>query len=199
MNKNCLLCGVGGQGVILASKLIAYAAMEKGMSVRTSETIGMAQRGGSVVSHVRIGEKTYSPMIPKGSADVLLAFEPAEAVRSLPYLKTGKEEGCVIVNQKAVQPVTAALGGKGYDGREMLDFLEGRTQRLYVVDGEAICRKAGSAKTLNMALLGAAAASNALGISIEEMERQIRSRMKPQYQDMNLKALELGAEALLAL
>ena len=110
MNKNCLLCGVGGQGVILASKLIAYAAMEKGMSVRTSETIGMAQRGGSVVSHVRIGEKTYSPMIPKGSADVLLAFEPAEAVRSLPYLKAGKEEGCVIVNRKAVQPVTSALG-----------------------------------------------------------------------------------------
>lgn len=199
MNKNCLLCGVGGQGVILASKLIAYAAMEKGMSVRTSETIGMAQRGGSVVSHVRIGEKTYSPMIPKGSADVLLAFEPAEAVRSLSYLKAGKEEGCVIVNRKAVQPVTSALGGKGYDGREMLDFLESRTQRLYVVDGEAICRKAGSAKTLNMALLGAAAASNALGIGIEEMERQIRSRMKPQYQDMNLKALELGAEALLAL
>ena len=99
MNKNCLLCGVGGQGVVLASKLIAYAAMEKGMFVRTSETIGMAQRGGSVVSHVRVGEEIHSPMIPKGSADVLLAFEPAEAVRNLSYLKKG---GIVIVNQKAL-------------------------------------------------------------------------------------------------
>ena len=76
MGKNCLLCGVGGQGVVLASKLIAYAAMEKGMNVRTSETIGMSQRGGSVVSHVRMGELVYSPMIPKKSADVMIAFEP---------------------------------------------------------------------------------------------------------------------------
>ena len=87
MNKNCLLCGVGGQGVVLASRLIAYAAMEKGNFVRTAETIGMAQRGGSVVSHVRIGEEIYSPQVPVGSADVILAFEPGEAVRCLPYLK----------------------------------------------------------------------------------------------------------------
>ena len=98
MNKNCLLCGVGGQGVVLASKLIAYGAMEKGMFVRTSETIGMAQRGGSVVSHVRMGEEIHSPMIPKGCADVLLAFEPAEAVRNLSYLRRGPKEGIVIVN-----------------------------------------------------------------------------------------------------
>ena len=89
MNKNCLLCGVGGQGVVLASKLIAFAAMRQGKSVRTAETIGMAQRGGSVVSHVRIGEEIYSPQIPLKSADLILAFEPAEAVRSLPYLKAG--------------------------------------------------------------------------------------------------------------
>ena len=142
MNKNCLLCGVGGQGVVLASKLIAYAAMEKGMFVRTSETIGMAQRGGSVVSHVRVGEEIHSPMIPKGSADVLLAFEPAEAVRNLSYLKKG---GIVIVNQKALQPVTASLDGKGYDSGEMLHFLKNQVERLYVIDGENICSKAGSA------------------------------------------------------
>ena len=99
MNKNCLLCGVGGQGVVLASKLIAYAAMEKGMEVRTSETIGMSQRGGSVVSHVRMGQEIYSPMIPRHSADVILAFEPAEAVRSLSYLKKG---GVVVVDRKSV-------------------------------------------------------------------------------------------------
>ncbi len=196
MNKNCLLCGVGGQGVVLASKLIAYAAMEKGMFVRTSETIGMAQRGGSVVSHVRVGEEIHSPMIPKGSADVLLAFEPAEAVRNLSYLKRGKEGGIVIVNQKALQPVTASLDGKGYDSGEMLHFLKKQVERLYVIDGENICRKAGSAKTLNIALLGAAVAGNALEIGMEEMEREIRRRVKPQYQEMNLKALELGAEAV---
>lgn len=193
MNRNCLLCGVGGQGVVLASKLIACAAMEKGLFVRTSETIGMAQRGGSVVSHVRMGEDIFSPMIPKGSADVILAFEPAEAVRSLDYLRRGKEEGIVIVNQKSIQPVTAALGGQEYDGRRMLDFLKENVKRLYLVDGEEICRQAGSHKVLNVALLGVAAAGGALGIGQAEMEDEIKRRVKPQYQEMNLKALKLGA------
>lgn len=193
MNRNCLLCGVGGQGVVLASKLIACAAMEKGLFVRTSETIGMAQRGGSVVSHVRMGEDIFSPMIPKGSADVILAFEPAEAVRSLDYLRRGKEEGIVIVNQKSIQPVTAALGGQEYDGRRMLDFLKENVKRLYLVDGEEICRQAGSHKVLNVALLGVAAAGGALGMGQAEMEDEIKRRVKPQYQEMNLKALKLGA------
>ena len=178
MNKNCLLCGVGGQGVVLASKLIAYGAMEKGMFVRTSETIGMAQRGGSVVSHVRMGEEIHSPMIPKGCADVLLAFEkevlgiyisghPMEAceeVCNLSYLRRGSKEGIVIVNKKAVQPVTATLGNGGYDSSKMLSYLKEHVKNLYVVDGEAICKKAGSPKTLNVALLGAAAAMD-LGLT----------------------------------
>lgn len=196
MSKNCLLCGVGGQGVVLASKLIAYAAMEKGMFVRTSETIGMAQRGGSVVSHVRMGEGIHSPMIPKGGADVLLAFEPAEAVRNLSYLRRGPKEGIVIVNQKAVQPVTATLENGGYDSSKMLAYLEDQVKNLYVVDGEAICQKAGSAKTLNIALLGAAAASNGLGIDIKDIECEIERRIKPQYREMNLCALGLGAAVL---
>ena len=193
MSRNCLLCGVGGQGVVLASKLIACAAMEKGLFVRTSETIGMAQRGGSVVSHVRMGEDIFSPMIPKGSADVILAFEPAEAVRSLDYLRRGKEEGIVIVNQKSIQPVTAALGGQEYDGRRMLDVLKENVKRLYLVDGEEICRQAGSHKVLNVALLGVAAAGGALGMGQAEIEDEIKRRVKPQYQEMNLKALKLGA------
>ena len=138
MNKNCLLCGVGGQGVVLASKLIAYAAMDKGMDVRTSETIGMAQRGGSVVSHVRMGEDIHSPMIPKGSADVIMAFEPAEAVRCLPYLKEG---GVAVVNRKAMQPVTATLGGGGYDGEAMIAYLKKHVHQLYVIDGEPSARR----------------------------------------------------------
>ena len=135
-------------------------------------------------------------MIPQGSAEVLLSFEPAEAVRNLPYLKRGKEEGIVIVNRKALKPVTASLGGKEYNGEEMLDFLRKKVKRLYVVDGEAICNKAGSSKTLNIALLGAAAAGNVLGISMEEMEREIKRRVKPEYQEMNLKAFALGAQAV---
>ena len=191
MNKNCLLCGVGGQGVILASKLIAYAAMEKGMQVRTSETIGMSQRGGSVVSHVRMGEAVHSPMIPRGEADVLLAFEPAEAVRNLSYLKEG---GVVIVNQKAVKSAASILSQDGYEGPEMLEFLRTQDLHLYAVDGEALCVEAGSPKVLNVALLGAAAASGAPGITPKEMETQIRRRVKPSYVEMNLKALALGAE-----
>ena len=190
MRKNCLLCGVGGQGVVLASKLIAYAALDKGLFVRTPETIGMAQRGGSVVSHVRMGEEIHSPMIPKGQADVILAFEPAEAVRSLPYLREG---GMLIVNRKAVKPVTATLGGGQYDGHEMLDFLKKKVDNLLIMDGEAVCRQAGSAKVLNVALLGAAAASGALDISIPDMEVEIKKKVKPQFVELNQKALALGA------
>ena len=177
MRKNCLLCGVGGQGVVLASKLIAYAALDKGMFVRTTETIGMAQRGGSVVSHVRMGEEIHSPMIPKGQADVILAFEPAEAVRSLPYLREG---GMLIVNRKAVKPVTATLGGGQYDGHEMLDFLKKKVDNLLIMDGEAVCRQAGSA-------------SGALDISIPDMEVEIKKKVKPQFVELNQKALALGA------
>ena len=191
MNKNCLLCGVGGQGVVLASKLIAYAAMEKGMEVRTSETIGMSQRGGSVASHVRMGQEIYSPMIPRHSADVILAFEPAEAVRSLSYLKKG---GVVVVNKKAVKPVTAALSRSCYDGGEMICYLRKQAERLYVVGGEAVCRKVGSPKVLNVALLGAALGSGVLDISLTDMERQLSVTLKPQFTAMNLKALKMGAD-----
>ena len=121
MSRSCLLCGVGGQGVVLASRLIAYAAMEQGDFVRTTETIGMAQRGGSVVSHVRAGCEVHSPIIPAGTADVIIAFEPGEAVRCLPYLKEG---GMVVTNRQIVKPVSASLGGSSYNAEEMLDHLK---------------------------------------------------------------------------
>lgn len=192
MNKSCLLCGVGGQGVVLASKLIAFAAMEQGRFVRTTETIGMAQRGGSVVSHVRMGEKVHSPLIPLKSAALLLAFEPAEAVRCLSYLKDG---GTVIVSTKAVKPVTDTLGGSTYEGEVMLEYLRQNTEKLVIMDGEAICRQAGSAKVLNVALLGAAAASGVLDISIEEMESAVSSNVKEKFLAMNQNALKLGKAA----
>lgn len=178
MNKNCLLCGVGGQGVVLASKLIAFAAMEQGKFVRTTETIGMAQRGGSVVSHVRIGEEVHSPLIPLKKADLILAFEPAEAVRCLPYLNAG---GTVIVSSKAILPVTSSLGDGIYEGTEMLAYLEKNIPRLAVLDGESILSQAGSSKVLNVALLGAAAASGVLDITLDEMEMAIEKNVKEKF------------------
>lgn len=190
MNKSILLAGVGGQGTVLASKLIAQAAIDLGLSARTAETIGMAQRGGCVVSHVRIGE-AYSPLIPKGKADIIIGFEPAEAVRCLIYLKEG---GVIVTTKKAIKPVTASLSGSSYDGTEMIDYLTRNQKNLVVVDGEKICAACGSAKVLNIALLGAACAAGALGIPKESFQKAIESRLPQKFVTMNLKALELGAQ-----
>lgn len=189
---NCILAGVGGQGTVLASKLIAQAAMDKGLFARTAETIGMAQRGGCVVSHLRVGEEVHSPMIPLGGAHLLIGFEPSEAVRCLPYLRP---DGQVIVSRRAVKPITASLSGSPYDGREMLDYLKAHLKRVILVDSEKICREVGSAKVLNVSLLGAAVASGALGITLPEMEATIQKRIPERFVPMNLKALELGAQA----
>ena len=192
MSRSCLLCGVGGQGVVLASRLIAYAAMEQGDFVRTTETIGMAQRGGSVVSHVRAGSEVHSPIIPAGTADVIIAFEPGEAVRCLPYPKEG---GMVVTNRQIVKPVSASLGGSTYNAEEMLDYLQKKAGRVIIIDGENICREAGSPKVLNVALLGAAAKSGALGISLEEMAEAVRRNVKERFIELNEKALMLGSQA----
>lgn len=182
---NCLLCGVGGQGTVLASKLIAQTAINKGLSARTAETIGMAQRGGCVVSHVRIGDNIKAPMIPVGEADVMIAFEPGEAVRCLPYLKEG---GTVIVNTKPVMPTTASLG-MHYDGQEMLDYLNKQDCKVVMVDGTKICDELNSQKVLNVVLLGAAVQTGALGISAEELEEAIRTKLNPKFIELNCKAL----------
>lgn len=192
MTTNIMLAGVGGQGTVLASKLIAQSAMNHRQNARTAETIGMAQRGGCVVSHVRIGEELHSPMIPQGSADLLIGFEPAEAVRCLPYLREG---GTVVVSSKAIKPVTASLSGSDYNGAEMLAFLKQQVEKLIVVDGEGICAQCGSAKVLNVALLGAAAASGVLGLTLEQLLETIRQRIPERFLDSNLKALSAGAKA----
>lgn len=189
-HKDCLLCGVGGQGTILASKLLADGALLRGATVRATETIGMSQRGGSVVSHLRMGDNTHSPMIPHGKADVMIAFEPAEAVRNLCYLSPN---GVLIVAKKAVKPVTATLSGSNYDGSEMLDFLTAQVPHLVVVDGDSICAQLGSSKVLNVVLLGAATASGMLGFTMEEMERAVESRVPEKFLALNRRALAAGA------
>ena len=193
MSKNSILCGVGGQGTVLASRIIAAAAMNKGLHARTAETIGMAQRGGSVVSHVRIGHQIASPSIPRGSADLLIGFEPGEAAANLHFLKPG---GTVIVCRQEVTPVTAALGISGYRGDACLDYLLEQVPKCYIIDGEEICRECGSPKVLNVAVVGALCASGTMGLSLEDAREALRQKMKPALLDMNLKALELGAAAL---
>lgn len=189
MSKSVILCGVGGQGTVLASKLISYAAMAKGEAVKSAETIGMAQRGGSVTSHIRIGEEAFSPLIPKGKADVMIAFEPAEAVRNLDYLK---EDGVVVVSKKAVKPVTASLATKVYEGQDMLDYLEKKVQRLVIVDGQQIMEELGSAKVLNVVLLGAAIGCHEIDISIEEIRQAIKEKVPERFYELNLRALQAG-------
>jgi len=195
MIVNCILAGVGGQGTVLASKLIAQSAMNKGQNARTAETIGMAQRGGCVVSHVRIGDDIHSPMISKHSADVIIGFEPAEAVRCLSYLKKG---GVVVVSNKAIKPVTSSLSDSSYDGSEILAFLKESGAKLIVVDGDKICADCGSVKVLNVALLGAACASGMLGLTTSEIENSIKERVASRFIEINIKALAAGAKAATA-
>lgn len=188
--KSCLLCGVGGQGTVLASRLIAAAAMEKGLFARTAETIGMAQRGGCVVSHVRVGEDVPSPLIPPASADVIVGFEPAEAARCMGFLKPG---GTVIVCDRPVQPVTASLSGAAYDTAAMLEYIRAGAGAAYVLSSERITAQLGSLKALNVTLLGALGETGAMGLGTGELEKALEARVKPAYIEMNRKALALGA------
>ena len=191
MSKSVILCGVGGQGTVLASKLISYAAMTKGEDVKSAETIGMAQRGGSVTSHVRIGEGAFSPLIPEGKADVMIAFEPAEAVRNLRYLK---HDGVVVVSAKAVKPVTSSLSTKVYEGKDMIDYLEKKVERLVVVNSEKAAKQLGSSKVLNVVLLGAAIASNEIDISMDEIRNAIKEKVPEKFHELNNHALDAGAK-----
>ena len=191
---NILLCGVGGQGTVLASKMLANCAINRGETAHTAETIGMAQRGGSVVSHVRIGSDAFSPLIPKGCADTVIAFEPAECVRVLPYLKN---DGQILVNTLPVKPTTDTLARTSYEAADMFDFLDRQGVDYRPVDGAAILNAVGSARSLNVALLGAASAMGAVPCTLDELETVIHTAMKPQFCEQNLKALRFGA-ALLA-
>jgi len=187
---NCMIAGVGGQGTVLASKLIAAAAMKKGYDVRTTETIGMAQRGGSVFGHVRIGKDIFSPLIPLGKANAIIAFEPAEAVRQLPYLckDTGSgEPSLVISSDSAIKPITGS-----YDASVMLNYLQKFSPRLIILDGKRLTAQ--SPKTLNVALLGAAAQSRVFPFDADILSDVIKETLPKRFLEMNIKAFELGRE-----
>ena len=188
--SSILLCGVGGQGTVLASRILAQAAMNRGMFARTAETIGMAQRGGCVVSHVRFGEGVYSSLIPQGSADLIIASEPCEAARNLGYLKSG---GLVVTSPDAIQPVTASLSGKRFEGAAMIDYLR-RHARVLTVDTAELKRRTGSIKGLNIALIGCALEAESVGITADDVDGAIRQKVNPRFWDMNIAALLLGRE-----
>ena len=189
MNKNIILCGVGGQGTVLASKLIAASAMEKGLKVMSAETIGMAQRGGNVFSNIRISddEELYAPMIGKCQADLILGFEPGETVRMLPFLKEG---GYVITNLRAVKPTTATLQGSSYDSEEMINYLKSviPEDRLLIVDGTQAITELGNARCLNVVLLGAAVRTGALGLTEEDVLSSMPKVIKPKFLALNEEA-----------
>ena len=183
--KNIILCGVGGQGTVLASKLLAAAAMSKDIPVMSAETIGMAQRGGSVFSHLRMGDNLYSPMIETGTADLIIGFEPGETVRMLPYLK---DHGHIVVSTRAVKPVTATLSGSDYDAPQMLEYLKAAVPNLTLVNADQACADIGSSKVLNMVLLGAAIRTGVLDFTISEIE-DIKHTLPEKFHEMNLRAL----------
>lgn len=179
MDKEILVCGIGGQGTVLASKLISQCALDCGEVVHSAETIGMAQRGGSVTSHVRIGKNAFSPLIPKGKADVILAFESAEAVRNLEYLK---KDGTIVVNCNDSNPKAG----------EMIEYLKTKCSNLIVVNDQQLCAPVETTKVFNVAILGVACKNNLLGLDAQNMLNTIQGKVPPKFKEMNLKAFDLG-------
>ena len=152
MNLDILISGVGGQGSVLASRALALAAMEQGLAVRTSEVIGMAQREGSVVSHVRIGEELYGAIIPDRRADFLLGLELAETARALNKLKPG---GTVLASTTTIVPATVQLGLSTYDREAITDYIKKQAGKVFFLDLGVLSRRAGHPRTANVVILGA--------------------------------------------
>lgn len=189
MLNSVIISGVGGQGTLLASKIISTAAEKRGLFIRTSETIGMAQRGGSVSSHIRIGSEDVSPVIPSYHADILIGFELAEAARQIPKLTRGAR--CV-VNIDKVIPTNVALKQGKYLGDEYLAALRKSAPKGVFITGTRLALEAGDARTLNIVLLGAAVGADVLPFSKEEIISAIKECVRPKLLDMNIKAFELG-------
>ncbi len=197
---NVLLTGVGGQGTVLAAKVLAQAAQEKGWQVRTAETIGMAQRGGNVTSHVRMGnngEEVYAPLLAHGTSNLVIAFEPAEAARALPFLAPG---GTLVTATTPIQPVTVALSGKSYRVDDVLAYVReqvssvahsGSCGRFVAVDEGAVLDQLGNRKALNTVLLASALATGCIPLTLEDLRSAIKACVKPKFVELNLRAIDL--------
>ncbi|WP_368293525.1 indolepyruvate oxidoreductase subunit beta [Dehalobacter sp. TBBPA1] len=183
---NILIVGVGGQGTILASRVLAGAVQMTGQDVKVSEIHGMAQRGGSVVTQVRYGKEVASPIIPEGEADIILAFEKLEALRWLPYLK---KDGSILINDQRIDPMPVVVGTAQYPS-DILDIIKKECKEVLIINGLGKAIEAGNAKTVNVALLGLLA--RCLKIDKETWLDVIRETVPTKLLEVNLKAFEEG-------
>ncbi|MBR2377034.1 MAG: indolepyruvate oxidoreductase subunit beta [Clostridia bacterium] len=185
MTKNIMIVGVGGQGTLLASRILGNAVISEGYDVKVSEVHGMSQRGGSVVTYVKYGEKVHAPIIDKGEADIILAFERLEAIRALPYLKKG---GKVILNDRKILPMPVITGATTYP-EGIVEDLSSKAD-VIALDALDLSIKAGSPKAVNVVLIGVLAKS--MDIPKETFIKVINETVPPKFLEMNLKAFELG-------
>lgn len=187
-NSNLLITGVGGQGIILASDVISEAALAAGYDVKKTDTLGMAQRGGSVVSHVRIGSRVWSPLIKEGEVDILLAFEKLEAARWIQFLRPG---AIAIINNHALPPLSVNLGNELYPSDEQIaNILKQRTDSIYFVDGTSRVKDLGNTRMLNMFMLGCV--SSFLPFKVNIWKESISRRLPPGIQQINITAFNQG-------
>lgn len=185
MTKSILLVGVGGQGTILASKLLTLGLMEAGYDVKMSEIHGMSQRGGSVSSQVRYGEKVYSPVIEKGGADILVSFEKMEAMRWLSHLKPG---GKIVVNDHQIHSMVTISGKVPYP-EGIIEELKEKAETL-VVNATELAEELGNIKVTNIILLGSLVKS--MNLESIDWPQLIKDNVKPKFVELNLKAFEVG-------
>jgi len=191
---NIVLAGVGGQGTLLAAEIIGSAAVKEGLNVRVSEIHGMAQRGGAVVSNVRIGEGVYASTVLEGQADVLVGFEPPETIRNL---KTASQKTTVIMNTQRIPPVELATKGTAYPtDEEVVAKIHMFTNRLIVVEAAALARKAGSRLAQNSVMLGALAAAEGFPVSAESLVEVLRELVPKKHVEVNVRAFELGRDSV---
>lgn len=188
MNKNLLLVGVGGQGTILVSKILSQGLIDAGYDVKMSEIHGMAQRGGSVTTQIKFGEKVYSPCIGKGEADVMVAFEKLEAVRCISNLKKG---GILLVNDVEIHPLTVLLGNEEYPNG-VLQKLKDEVENIQILDASSIAKDLGEIRAQNIVMLGALI--KALNLDKINWEKILRDILPAKIQDVNIKALKKGME-----
>lgn len=185
--KNILFVGVGGQGIILTSKVLSTALVNAGYDVKMSEVHGMAQRGGSVTTQVRYGDKVYSPIIGKGQADIIVSFEKMEAMRMLEYLKKG---GIMVVNDHAIPSMPILTGAAEYP-EGVIEELKSKVKTI-VFKAADVARELGNPKTQNIVLLGALI--KAIGLENLDWDKAIEEEVKPRFVDINKKALQKGME-----
>lgn len=189
---NIVLCGVGGQGTILASKILAKTAIRKGINCRVGETHGMSQRGGSVVSHFRMGEEVHGAITPLVHGQVMLAFEPVESLR---YVSFMKKNGTVVLNTHPIVPTSVNAGLATYPStNDVKATLEKYPLKVIGFDATKIASELGSVIALNMVILGASARLEGFPFQANEMIKSIEELVKPQFLDLNVKAFNAGYE-----